>query len=120
MRWEVVLHLATEHGFWFPPPCFLQNVDPEFAFVSAPCKLARSVCAMLDADATRHCTSGAAFLLAHFLAATAVLEAPHCFIVVGTVSACTAQRFAPGFHENTDEFTSGASFVTPSLSIVPL
>ena len=42
----------------------------------ASCKIARSICAMLGTDATSHCTSGAAFLLAHFPAATAVLAAP--------------------------------------------
>lgn len=40
------------------------------------CKLARSICAMFATDATCYCKSGAAFRLAHFLAATAVLAAP--------------------------------------------
>ena len=39
-------------------------------------KLARSVCTVLAADTTGYCTSGAAFLLAHFPFATAVLAAP--------------------------------------------
>ena len=42
----------------------------------ASCKLARSVCTVLGADATRLRKGGAAFLLAHCLAATAVLAAP--------------------------------------------
>ena len=42
----------------------------------ASCKLAGSASAVLDTDTTCFCKSGAAFLLAHFLAATAVLAAP--------------------------------------------
>ena len=42
----------------------------------ASCKLARSICAMLAADTTCDCKRGAAFLLAHCPAATAVLAAP--------------------------------------------
>ena len=42
----------------------------------ASCRLARSVCAVLGTDATCLRKSGAAFLLAHCLAATAVLDAP--------------------------------------------
>ena len=42
----------------------------------APCKLARSVRAMLAAHTACYSKGGAAFLLAHFPAATAVLEAP--------------------------------------------
>ena len=39
-------------------------------------KLARSMRAVLGTDTTCSCKCGAAFLLAHFLAATAVLAAP--------------------------------------------
>lgn len=42
----------------------------------ASCKLARSICTMLGADTTRFSKRGAAFLLAHCLAASAVLAAP--------------------------------------------
>jgi hypothetical protein len=42
----------------------------------ASCKLARSMRTVLGADTTRYCKSGAAFLLAHCLAATAVFAAP--------------------------------------------
>ena len=43
----------------------------------ASCKLARTTSTMLlHTDTTCYCTSGTAFFLAHFLAATAVLAAP--------------------------------------------
>ena len=54
----------------------MQCKAPEFALVVHPPNLARSVCAVLDTDTPRYCTSGAAFLLAHYLAAAAVLFAP--------------------------------------------
>ena len=46
----------------------------------ASCKLARSICTVLAADTACSCKRGAAFLLAHFPAGTAVLTAPSsCF-----------------------------------------
>ena len=57
-----------------------------FCVGGASCKLARSICAMLAADTTCYRTSGAAFLLAHFPAASAVLAAPAaCFGGSGAV-----------------------------------
>ena len=47
-----------------------------FCVAGASCKLARSICTVLPTDTTCFGKSGAAFLLAHFLAATAVFEAP--------------------------------------------
>ena len=52
----------------------------------ASCKLARSTRTMLGTDTTCFCKSGAAFLLAHFLAAIAVLPAPaSCFDGTGAL-----------------------------------
>ena len=74
LRIALVVHPATEHGFFFPPQC-LKRCDPAKVCVAgAPFKLARSICTMISADATCLRKSGATFLPVH----TFLLLPPPC------------------------------------------
>ena len=92
----------------------------KFCAAGASCKLARSVCAVLLADATCFSTGGAAFLLAHCPAATAVFGAqPPCLRLggaavdrAGLAAMCLAElAFATGY--------ARAHFFFPFLFLPP-
>ena len=76
---------AAHHGAWLlSAAVFAAMRRFKFCAAGASCKLARSVCAVLLADATCFSTGGAAFLLAHCPAATAVFGAqPPCLRLGG-------------------------------------
>ena len=70
---------AARHGAQFPLPStavFLAMQISRVCVGGTPFKLAGFASAMLGTDATCSCKSGAACLVAHFLAATAVRAAP--------------------------------------------
>ena len=69
---------AARHGAWLllSATVFAAMGGSRGCVGGASCKLARSTSTVLGTDTTCNCTSGAAFLAAHFFPATAVLAAP--------------------------------------------
>ena len=75
---------AARNGARLPHTAVFEAVVGSRCCVAgASFKHARSIGAMLDTDTTCRCTSGAAFLLAHFRAATVVLAAPAAGATLG-------------------------------------
>ena len=102
---------AARHGARLPLPTavFIANRRSTLCVGVAPCNLAGSICAMIDTDTTCLHKSGAAFLLEHFPAATAVFEAPASgFDGTGAIVE-RAESFAAMFIAKTPCYRVGAA-----------